>query len=108
IRPGEHLVGGHLRVEFHDDDLVVEVESRTWNSEPRQPDRHIAGNGQRLPRQGSTPIADGTRLIHSLRCMREVIEAITVERVEDRWGALEGEANGTASVRPDNSAALRH
>jgi len=66
------------------------------------------GNVYREMRQGSTPIADGTRLIHSLRCMREVIEAITLERVEDRLAALEGEDNGTASVRPDNSAALRH
>src|SRR5262249_57143414 len=31
VRPGEHLAGD-LRLEFFDDDLVVEFESRTWDT----------------------------------------------------------------------------
>ena len=41
-------------------------------------------------RQGTTKIADGTRLIYALRCMRDVLETIAVERIEDRLDELEG------------------
>jgi hypothetical protein len=41
-------------------------------------------------RQGTTKIADGTRLVYSLRCMRDVLETIAVERLEDRLDELEG------------------
>src|SRR5262249_56209036 len=32
VRHNEHLAG-HMRLEFYDDDLVVEFESRTWDTE---------------------------------------------------------------------------
>jgi hypothetical protein len=35
-------------------------------------------------RTNKTPTADGTKLIYSLRCMRDVIETIAVERIEKR------------------------
>jgi len=31
IRPGEHVTG-HMRLEFYDDDLVVEFDSRAWDT----------------------------------------------------------------------------
>jgi hypothetical protein len=48
------------------------------------------GNVYREMRQGTTKIADGTRLIYSLKCMRDVLETIAVERLEDRLDQLEG------------------
>jgi hypothetical protein len=47
-------------------------------------------NVYREMRQGTTKIADGTRLIYALRCMRDVLETIAVERIEDRLDQLEG------------------
>jgi hypothetical protein len=47
------------------------------------------GNVYREMRVGTTKIADGTRLIYSLRCMRDVLETIAVERLEDRLDELE-------------------
>jgi hypothetical protein len=41
-------------------------------------------------RTGKTPIADGTRLIYSLKCMRDVIETVLLERIESRLEQLEG------------------
>lgn len=41
-------------------------------------------------RLGSTQISDGTKLIYSLRCMRDVIETIALERIEVRLDQLEG------------------
>jgi hypothetical protein len=35
-------------------------------------------------RVGKTEIADGSKLIYSLRCMRDVIETIAIERIEKR------------------------
>jgi hypothetical protein len=48
-------------------------------------------------RQGQTPIGDGTRLIYSLRCMRDVIETIALERIEDRLDQMEGASHGNAT-----------
>jgi hypothetical protein len=48
------------------------------------------GNVYREMRQGTTKIADGTRLIYCLKCMRDVLETIAVERIEDRLDQLEG------------------
>ena len=35
-------------------------------------------------RIGKTPIADGSRLIYSLKCMRDVLETVVLERIENR------------------------
>ena len=48
------------------------------------------GNVYREMRQGTTKIADGTKLIYSLRCMRDVLESVALERLEDRLDQLEG------------------
>lgn len=62
------------------------------------------GNVYREMRNGTTKIADGTRLIYSLRCMRDVIETITLERLEVRLEQLE--AGGHGDTR-QNAEALR-
>ena len=36
------------------------------------------------------PAGDGTRLIYALRCMRDVIETITLEAIERRLDRMEG------------------
>jgi len=41
-------------------------------------------------RYGQTAIADGTKLSFSLRRLRDVLETITLERVEQRLTRLEG------------------
>jgi hypothetical protein len=41
-------------------------------------------------RTGKTPIADGSRLIYSLKCMRDVLETVVLERIESRLEQLEG------------------
>jgi hypothetical protein len=51
------------------------------------------GNVYREMRQGSTAITDGSRLIYSLRCMRDVIETIALERLEERLDQLQGEVD---------------
>lgn len=48
------------------------------------------GNVYREMRQGTTKIQDGTRLIYSLKLMRDVLETIALERVEVRLDELEG------------------
>ena len=55
------------------------------------------GNVYREMRCGQTEITDGSRLIYSLRCMRDVIETITIERIEDRLDQLEGASHGNAT-----------
>jgi hypothetical protein len=41
-------------------------------------------------RTGKTPIVDGSRLIYSLKCLRDVIETAALERIESRLEQLEG------------------
>jgi hypothetical protein len=45
-------------------------------------------------RRGQMAISDGSRLIYCLRCMRDVIETITIERLEQRLDRVEGLQNG--------------
>jgi hypothetical protein len=52
------------------------------------------GNVYREMRYSTTPIADGSKLIFSLKCMRDVIETITLERLEQRMDAI---ADGTVA-----------
>jgi hypothetical protein len=52
------------------------------------------GNVYREMRYATTPIADGTKLIYSLKCMRDVIETIALERLEQRMDAI---ADGTVA-----------
>jgi hypothetical protein len=54
------------------------------------------GNVYREMRCGQTEITDGSRLIYSLRCMRDVIETIAIERIEERLQQLEGADHGNA------------
>jgi hypothetical protein len=42
------------------------------------------GNVYREMRYGTTAVADGAKLIFALRCMRDVLETITLERIEQR------------------------
>jgi hypothetical protein len=65
------------------------------------------GNVYREMRQGTTKIAEGTRLIYALRCMRDVLESITVERIEDRLDELEG-AKGYGDKKLDHSCLQAH
>lgn len=58
------------------------------------------GNVYREMRQGTTKIADGTRLIYSLKCMRDVLETLALERIEDRLDQLEG-ASGHSRTTHD-------
>jgi hypothetical protein len=58
-------------------------------------------------RQGTTKIADGTRLVYSLRCMRDVLETIAVERLEDRLDELEG-GRGYGSAAHDQPHSRPH
>jgi hypothetical protein len=53
-------------------------------------------------RTGKTPMADGSRLIYSLKCMRDVMETVILERIESRLEQLEGMSpNGlTIPYRP--------
>jgi hypothetical protein len=52
-------------------------------------------------RKGTTPIGDGSRLIYSLRCMRDVIETIALDRLEDRLQRLEDPlGEGMSADRP--------
>jgi hypothetical protein len=41
-------------------------------------------------RTGRTTISDGAKLIYSLRCMRDVIETVVLERIESRLEQLDG------------------
>ena len=43
-------------------------------------------------RLNKTAICDGAKLIYSLRCMRDVLETVVLERIEDRLAQLEGMA----------------
>jgi hypothetical protein len=49
-----------------------------------------------------TPRAEGSRLIYSSKCMRDVMETVTLERIESRLEQLEGMSpNGlTTANRP--------
>jgi hypothetical protein len=40
-------------------------------------------------RLGKTPIADGSKLIFSLRCLRDVIETMVLQRLDERITVLE-------------------
>jgi hypothetical protein len=40
-------------------------------------------------RLGRTPIADGTRLIYSLRCMRDMLETLVLQELDERLTKLE-------------------
>jgi hypothetical protein len=60
------------------------------------------GNVYREMRQGTTKIADGTRLIYALRCMRDVLESLALERIEDRLDQLEG-ASGHSRTTHDQA-----
>jgi hypothetical protein len=57
-------------------------------------------------RTGKTPIADGTRLVYALRCMRDVIETVVLERIENRLEQLEGYQHGHTT--PDRAAQRTH
>lgn len=65
------------------------------------------GNVYREMRQGTTKIADGTRLIYSLKCMRDVLETIAVERIEHRLDDLEG-ASGHSRTTHDQAHLRPH
>jgi hypothetical protein len=41
-------------------------------------------------RTGKTAMGDGAKLIYSLRCMRDVLETVVLERIESRLEQLEG------------------
>ena len=41
-------------------------------------------------RTNKTAICDGAKLIYSLRCMRDVLETVVLERIESRLEQLEG------------------
>jgi hypothetical protein len=41
-------------------------------------------------RTGKTAMGDGAKLIYSLRCMRDVLETVVLERIETRLEQLEG------------------
>ena len=49
-------------------------------------------------RAGKTPIADGTKLIYSLKCMRDVIETVKLEWITERLEQLEGISHGNAPL----------
>jgi hypothetical protein len=50
-------------------------------------------------RYGSTPIGDGAKLIYSLRCMRDVIETLMIEKLEARLDEMAERAVSNASER---------
>jgi hypothetical protein len=51
-------------------------------------------------RTGKTPVADGTKLIYALRCMRDVIETVVLERIESRLEELESQHGHATHHRP--------
>lgn len=51
-------------------------------------------------RHGQTPIADGTKLIYCLRCMRDVIETLAIERLEERLDQVESWHDDATDNRP--------
>jgi hypothetical protein len=53
-------------------------------------------------RYGTTEIADGTKLIYSLKCMRDVLETITLERLEQRMD--ESAAAAVERMKPQGMA----
>ena len=56
-------------------------------------------------RYGTTEIADGTKLIYSLKCMRDVLETITLERLEQRMDESAAAAvERMAGQRPQGTA----
>jgi hypothetical protein len=65
------------------------------------------GNVYREMRYGHTPVGDGTRLIFALKCMRDVLETIGIERIEKRLDEMEGRTiNGNRAN--DRPAVLSH
>jgi hypothetical protein len=57
------------------------------------------GNVYREMRYATTPIADGTKLIFSLKCMRDVIETIALERLEQRMNEIEDRTGSRMAAR---------
>ena len=62
------------------------------------------GNVYREMRFGQTQISDGTRLIYSLKCMRDVIETLTLERLDERLTRLEEPVPSRPSAPPQGTA----
>jgi hypothetical protein len=64
------------------------------------------GNVYREMRYGHTPASDGSRLIFCLKCMRDVIETMSIERIEKRLDEMEGrvhlgdQTNDRPAMRP--------
>ena len=57
-------------------------------------------------RTGKIAMGDGAKLIYSLRCMRDVIEMIMLERIESRFEQLE-EGMSRHGVTPPDRATVR-
>ena len=55
-------------------------------------------------RYGTTPIADGAKLIYSLRCMRDVIETLMIEKLEARLDEMADRAVSNATERRQQSS----
>jgi hypothetical protein len=56
-------------------------------------------------RHNSTPIADGAKLIYSLRCMRDVIETITLQKLEEKMDvAAQVAVERVVGQRPEGTA----
>ena len=55
-------------------------------------------------RYGHTAVNDGARLIFALRCMRDVLETVAIERVEARLDAMEGQVSQHGWEQTDRAA----
>jgi hypothetical protein len=58
-------------------------------------------------RTGKTAMGDGAKLIYSLRCMRDVLETIMLERIESRLEQLEG-MSPHGHTAPDRATVRTH
>jgi uncharacterized small protein (DUF1192 family) len=59
-------------------------------------------------RYGQTPVSDGARLIFSLRCLRDVLEVLAVEKLEQRLAELERPTLVLQAQRDDYAAPCAH
>jgi hypothetical protein len=58
-------------------------------------------------RTGKTAMGDGAKLFYSLRCMRDVIETVVLERIESRLEQLEG-MSPHGHTAPDRATVRTH
>ena len=58
-------------------------------------------------RTNKTAICDGAKLIYSLRCMRDVLETVVLERIESRLEQLEG-MSPHGHTAPDRTTVRTH